>query len=182
MPEAKTTKGVDLAKLLRSPKRKKFVIAYCENGGNGTAAAESAGFEFPEQEAVRLLKDAKVIEAIEQYSGVVLAVAGETHNTILQRTINRAKSDIGDYFETTGDVTGALKPLHKLTKEQRQCIKKLSWNQHGPVLELHDPSAADAKLAEYMGMTKREDEALTADDAASLIAAAMDRMDAVDAA
>lgn len=169
-----------LAELLRSPKRRKFVIAYCENGGNATAAAESAGFAVPNVEGCRLLKDASVVEAIEKHSKIVATVAGETKDTVLGRIINRANADIGDYFLTTEDTQGVLKSLDLLTKAQRQCIKKLSWNQHGPVLELHDPAQADRDLARLMGLEPRENEALTPDDAASLLAAAFERMDATE--
>jgi len=181
MPEETAISEITLAELLTSPKRRRFVIFYVENGGNGTAAAERADFKAPAQEAVRLLKDAKVREAIAQYARLVTRNSGESRETIIDRELNWASSDIGNYFTTTGDVTGQLKNLDQLTKRQRQCIKKLSWNRNGPVLELHDPGRANRHLAEYAGMISKDDDALTPDDAASLIAAAMDRMDELDA-
>lgn len=183
-----------LADILSAPKRRKFVIAYVDNGGNGTQAALTAG--YPEKSAAsqasRMLKDEKVRRAILRYSQSKAAVAGENRDTILERMINRARFDIRDYFETVpitdehgnprlgaGNiplVTEELKPISNLTREQAARIKKLSWNQHGPVLEFHDPAAADRDLANLLGYSRREDENLTPEDAASLIAASMERM------
>lgn len=46
-------------------RRRVFVEAFAANGGNGTRAAETAGFKSPEVESCRLLKDARVLKAIE---------------------------------------------------------------------------------------------------------------------
>jgi hypothetical protein len=181
MTDKVTTAEARLIDLLRSPKRRMFVIGYVENGGNATAAAEAAGFAFPAVEGSRLLRDAKIIEGIASHSVIVSSVAGESKNTIIARTMNRANVNPQDYFDFTEDTAGTLKPLNQLTKRQAQCIKKISWNQNGPVVEWHDPAVADRDLATLMGLNAKEDTALTADDAASLIAAALDRMDELDA-
>lgn len=180
-----------LAELLSSPKRRKFVIAYCENGGKGTAAAEAAGFAVPDTEACRLLKDAKVLEAIEQHSGVMARVAGESKDTVLSRILNRARGNMQDYFRIrpildedgndTGRFTEEMKLIGELTRDESARIKTFFWTAHGPKIELHDPSAADRDYARLTGMEPRENEALTPDDAASLLAAAFERMDASEA-
>jgi hypothetical protein len=181
MTDKVTNAEARLIDLLRSPKRRTFVIVYVENGGNATAAAEAAGFAFPAVEGSRLLRDAKIIEGIEAHSAIVSRVAGESRDTVLARMMNRANINPQDYFDYTEDTAGTLKPLNQLTKRQAQCIKKISWNQNGPVVEWHDPAVADRDIATLTGMNVKEDTALTADDAASLIAAALDRMDELDA-
>lgn len=183
-----------LADLLSSPKRRLFVIAYVENGGKITAAAESAGFAHPASQGSRLLKDSKVQEAIARYTTICARVAGETKSTILDRMRNRATFDPRDFFfmrEVTQNVgteeepeertvlVETLRKINELTKEQAQCIKKVTWNAQGfPSIEFHDPAAADRDLARLMGLEPKENEALTPDEAASLLAAAFDRMDA----
>lgn len=193
-----TEDEASLVELLRSPKRRKFVLYYVDNGGNATQAALSAGYseKSAHVEGSRLLRDDKVRAAIRRYSQATAAVAGENRNTILDRMINRARFDIRDYFETVpivdehgnprlgaGNiplVTEELKPISNLTREQAARIKKLSWNQHGPVLEFHDPAAADRDLANLLGYTKEDDSSLTAEDAAALIAASLAKMDELD--
>jgi hypothetical protein len=64
----------------------------------------------------------------------------------------------------------------------RRRIKSISWSQHGiSKIEFHDAAAADRDAARLMGLEPKENEALTPDDAASLLAAAFERMDASEA-
>ena len=55
-----------------------------------------------------------------------------------------------------------------------------SFRGHGMKIELHDVAAADRDLARLMGLEPKEQEALSPEDAANLIAAAMERMDELD--
>lgn len=48
------------------PKRRTFVLAFV-GGESATGAARAAGYGKPEQEGCRLLKDAKVVDAIEAF-------------------------------------------------------------------------------------------------------------------
>jgi hypothetical protein len=175
---------LNLADLLSSPKRRRFAIAYAENGGNGTAAAEAAGFATPAQEAVRLLKDAKVNEAIARHAQVMANTAGESRDTVLARIINRARANVADIFvddeHTRAEFHAAgIQHPKDLPIETQRCIKSISFNQNGvSKIEFYDSSAADRDLARLMGLEPKENEALTPDDAASLLAAAFDRMDA----
>lgn len=195
MTDAANNPELALADLLTSPKRRRFVINYVENGGKGTPAAEAAGFASPSVEQNRLLKDDNVRKAIAVHSKIVAAVAGESRDTVLGRIRNRANVDPGDYYkeEPLRDAHGEiivrngetpifqeLKRMSELTKEQRQCIKKITLNQHGYTFELHDATAADRDLARLMGLEPKEQEALSPEDAANLIAAALDRMDELD--
>ena len=187
------TSEARLTELLRSPKRRKFVIAYVENGGNATAAAESAGFAHPREEGYRLLQNDHIIEAIDVHANICSRVAGESRDTVLDRIRNRANVDPRDYFRKIEVIRGEgedartveieeLRLVSDLTKAQAQCIKKISYNTQGfPTLEFHDAMAADRDLARLMGMEPKETEALSAEDAAQLITAALDRMDELDA-
>lgn len=178
--ESENLDGLSLADLLTYPMQRKFAIAYAENGGLGTKAAETAGYAHPAQEQVRLLKLPNVQEAIRRHTAILLRNANESRETILAREANWAEADIGDYFHETGDMRGALKDLSQLTKLQRQRIKKLSWNRNGPVLELHDPGRANRHLAEYAGMLKQKVSDMTPVEAASAIHDALKAMDEVD--
>lgn len=187
-----------LADVLASVKMRRFVLAYVNNGGNATQAAISAGYseKTARNQGSRLCQREDIQRAIRIYAQCKANVAGEDKDTILDRMINRANLDIRDYFQTIpivdqdGNprvgaggvplVTEEMKPFNMLTRAQAGRIKKLSWNQHGPVLEFHCPAAADRDLANMMGFAKSEDGALNAEDAASLIGAALHRMDELD--
>jgi hypothetical protein len=177
---------IDLVELLKSPKRRRFVVLYVENGGNGTAAAESAGFAMPAQEAVRLLKDVNVKKAVERYARIVCSNVGETRDTVINRERIWASHDIGRVFIDTPEsraefAAQGIKHPSQLDEDTRRCIKKISFSQHGIAsIEFYDAGRANRALAEYLGMTKQEDQALGAEDAANLIAAAMGRMDELD--
>jgi hypothetical protein len=186
-----------MAAALTSIKQRKFVMFFVENGGNGTAAAEAAGYAAPAASANDCLKNSTICEQIEKYSLLCTRNAGESRETILNREVNWASGDIRDFFvlkpildnegnpsihPLTGEaeITEEMIPITHWTKEQAQRVKKISWNRNGPVLELHDPMRANRNLAEYSGMLMKEDQALNAEDAASLIGAAMARMDELD--
>ena len=179
---------IDLADLLKSPKRRRFCILYVENGGNGTAAAEAAGFAAPAQEAVRLLKDVNIKKTIDRYARVVCSNVGETRDTVIRRESIWASHDIGRVFIDTPEsraefAAQGIKHPAAMDEETRRCIKKISFNQHGIAsIEFYDAGRANRALAEYLGMTKQEDQSLSAEDAATLISAALGRMDELDGA
>lgn len=196
--ETLTEDEARLSEILTTPMQVKFCIAYVENGGHGTRAAITAGYaeKNAAQAASRLLKEDKIQKGVRTYAKAVAKVAGENKETILARTINRAQLDVRDYFiivpligEDGRPVIGAggmplateeMKRLSDLTTEEAQRVKKLSWNQAGPVIEFHDPAIADRDLANLLGYTKNDDARLGAEDAAALIAAAMEAMDEAD--
>jgi hypothetical protein len=172
------------------------VMFYVENGGNGTAAAEAAGYGAPATAQYDCLKNPKIKEQIKRYAALCTRNAGESRETIIGREVNWAKAKINDYFndvpliaadgspvlDASGQpaTTTEMKPMSEWTDDQARRVKKISWNRNGPVLELHDPMRANRNLAEYNGLTQKEDQALGAEDAANLIAAALDRMDDLD--
>lgn len=167
-----------------APLRARFALEYAKNGGNATQAAIAAGYSenSAAQQGSAVLKDDRVQAAIKRHLNALAAVGGESRDTVLAREINWAQADIRDYFTATGDAVAILKPLGQLTDNEARRIKKLSWNQYGPVLELHDPGRANRNLAEYLGLTQKEGNDLTPQDAASLIAAALDAMEETDGA
>lgn len=174
-----------LTSLLRSPKRRKFVIHYVENGGNATLAADAAGYAVGNVEGARLLRDDSVLRAIENHANVVAKVHGENKDTILSRMIDRANVDAADIWldnaETRAEFAAAgLKHPADLEQGLRRSIKSIAFTAHGPKVEFYPADVADRDLANLLGFLKRDDERLGADDAAQLIAAAMERMDELD--
>jgi len=187
-----------LADVLSSVKMRRFVLHYVDNGGNATKAAIAAGYaeNSARQQGSRLLQRDDIKRAIQIYAQAKANVAGENRETILDRMINRAQLDIRDYFVTVpitdehGEqriardglplVTEEMKPFNQLNRAQAGRIKKLSWNQHGPVLEFHCPAQADRDLANLLGYSKEDHSSLSAEDAAALIAASLAKMDELD--
>jgi len=196
MADDKSKIELELAEALTSVKRRKFVMFYVENGGNGTAAAEAAGYAAPATAQYDCLKNPTVQEQIRKYAALCARNSGESRETILGREINWTKGRVSDYFndvpliaadgspvlDASGQpaTTTELKPMSTWTDDQAARVKKISWNRNGVVLELHDPMRANRNLAEYSGMLSKEDAALGAEDAAALIGAAMARMDELD--
>lgn len=187
---------LSMREALTSIKQRKFVMFYVENGGNGTSAAEAAGYGAAATSAIDCLKNPKIQEQISKYAALCTRNSAESRETIIAREVTWATSDIRDFFykrpllsadgtvstnEAGEDLfTDEMKSILDWTKEEAACVKKISWNRNGPVLELHDPMRANRNLAEYNGLTAKEDAALGADDAAALIAAAMGRMEELD--
>ena len=181
---------------LTSIKQRKFVMFYVENGGNAVAAAEAAGYKDASQSAQDCTNNPRIQVEIEKYAALCARNAGESRETIIAREVNWASGKVSDYFrdvplvnadgEPILDASGQpattteMKPMSEWTDDQARRVKKISWNRNGPVLELHDPMRANRNLAEYNGLTAKEDQALSADDAANLIGAAMARMDELD--
>lgn len=185
-----------MAEALTSIKQRKFVMFFVENGGNGTAAAEAAGYSAPAASANDCLKNSTILEQIDKYAALVTRNAAESSETIIDREVRWATVDIRAYFvkkpilkndgtPSTDEAgvelfTEEMIPITDWTRDQAACVKKVSWNRNGPVLEFHDAMRANRNLAEYNGLTASEHEALSADDAANLIGAAMARMDELD--
>ena len=187
-----------LMQLLTGPMQRRFVIHYVDNGGNATQAAISAGYaeNSARQQGSRLCQKDDIKAAIAVYARQKAACAGENKETILSRMINRANLNIQDYFVVVPLVnedgqprigaggiplaTEEMKRFTDLTPDQGARIKKLSWNQYGPILEFHDPAQADRDLANLLGYSKTDDIGLNAEDAAALIGAALQRMDELD--
>lgn len=187
---------IDLADALKSIKQRKFVMFYVENGGNAVSAAEASGYKDASQSAQDCINNPRIQEQIKLYAALCTRNSGESRETIIAREVAWATGDIRSYFyrkpilkddgtpatdEAGNEIfTEELRPITDWSKEEAACVKKISWNRNGPVLELHDPMRANRNLAEYNGLTAKEDAALGADDAAALIAAAMDRMEELD--
>lgn len=83
-------------KITPAHKRKLFIEAYLGNArGNGTKAARIAGYEFPAEEAYRLLRNAQVRARIDER----LAEAAISANEVLAELTDIAKSEWRDFIE-----------------------------------------------------------------------------------
>lgn len=153
-----------------------FVEAYLgEANGNGTRAAQMAGFGAPNVAAVaahRLLRNAKIAALIEQR----VASAAMPANEVLARLSEYASADLGNYLSIHDDGTFQVN-LSKARKSRRtRAIKKVktktrtvSTDRGDEVevqaeIELHNPLFALDKLAQYHGLyAPRSDDGGTTD-------------------
>lgn len=164
-------------------KRKRLVLAFVANEGDTAKAAKEAGY-VDEKHVETLLQHPAMVEAIREEAGVYLDVAGENEFTILQRLVNIARGNIYDYFDPNSPGTPSLRPFDELTPAQKLRVKRLQIKptKFGTeeVIELHDPVAANDKLAKYLGLDKDGDQ-LAPEEFAARVMAAMEAMKQADA-
>lgn len=93
-----------------------------------------------------------------------------TADDALARLASHARADMGDCIEITDN--GLWKLDLKKMKELglTHLIKKLSWNEYGPVIELHDVQAAIAQILKYLQPNADIQVNLTISDARERIA------------
>ena len=124
--------------------------------GDAKKAAEAAGMSPTSGPYLFQLEAVRRVVEVELRR--LLRVSGENEESVIARWSLWADSDVGDYF--IGDYQ--LVPLDQLTKEQRQCIKKIkiTHNARGERnvdLELHDQHKANNDLAVMMGILGKGD-------------------------
>lgn len=124
--------------------------------GDTKKAAEAAGMS--PTSGPYLFQLQPVRDVIETELRRMIRATGENEESVVARWSMWADSDVGDYF--IGDYQ--LRPLDDLSKEQRQCIKKIkiSHNARGDRnvdLELHDQHKANNDLAVMMGLLGKGD-------------------------
>lgn len=107
-------------KLTPAHKRKLFIEAYLGDArGNGTKAARIAGYEFPSEEAYRLLRNAQVRARIDER----LAEVAMSANAVLAELTDIAQAEWRDFIEILEwDDEG--KPL-KVKMDLSQKVKSL---------------------------------------------------------
>ncbi len=112
-------------------RRKLFIEAYCTNGGNGTEAAKAAGFapKSAECTASRLLRDAKVSEAVEARRAEVLAKAQEKTQLTADEVLASLARDIRFDPAKLYDESGALKAIHEMDEDTRLALRGLEVDQ-----------------------------------------------------
>lgn len=116
-------------------RRRKFCEAYAANGGNATKAAELAGFRKPEPEGSRLLRNAKVLSALEALR------EGMTTDAIANREERQSfwTALMRDPNEQTKD---RLKASELLGKSQADFIERK---------EISGPQGEPLTLADFYG-------------------------------
>jgi phage terminase small subunit len=114
-------------------KRKLFVEFYLgEAHGNGTEAARLAGYEFPSEEAYRLLRNAQVRARIDER----LAEVAMTANEVLAELSDIARAEWrefliikrnkdGDEVEVKMDLSSKVKSLELIGKAHGQFTEKV---------------------------------------------------------
>ena len=165
-------------------KRIRFVHHYVRNGGNGTDAAEKAGYSAAQQEASRLLSRHVIQAAIQIELRQLLAKEGVTDEYIISKWKNWAEGRATDYFTTDQGGELAVKDLKDLTEEQKSRVKKISVsnNQHGQnvTVELIDPQKALDRLAEVQGLLSKDTNQTPPDEAARYVRDLLAKMDEAD--
>lgn len=86
-----------------------FVAEYCENGENGTKAAQKAGYSSPAATASNMLKNPKIHSAIQRYRKGTQVLSSVELNRTLEEIAKIAFSDLREVF----DDDGRLLPPHR---------------------------------------------------------------------
>jgi len=109
------------------PRRRKFVYAYCTNGGNATQAAIYAGYSehTARFSASRLLTDANVRAQIQAYTSRMFEQAAMSAQEVIASISNIARSDSGEFVDSTGNPL----PVHLLSIEARKRVKKIKFTK-----------------------------------------------------
>ena len=128
-------------------RRKLFIEEYLECW-NGTEAARRAGYAHPGVQACRLLKDARIQQAINDR----LAEKCMSADEVLLRLADMARSDIGDLVLIRED--GSWTVDWKTVKGKTHVIKKAYDTKHGLSFELYDAQAALEKIGRAHGIFK----------------------------
>jgi len=124
-------------------KRRVFVEAYLKTW-NATKAATIADYAHPGSQGHSLLKIIEIQAEIEKRLAEMAMDADE----VLARLSEQASVNIGDfiiksvYEDENGEELHSLKLNWDMIKEKGHLIKKITHNQYGPLIELHDGQAA----------------------------------------
>jgi hypothetical protein len=167
--KAKQSSKGEIAKVPElPPRREKFVDNYLANGGNGTKAAESAGYApgaGAEVEASRLLRNAKVRAHIEAR----LNDARIKNNEILGTLASHMRGDLADIFPNNPILKAAKESGHShLIRKLKQRERFIPQEKGKPPIrevdtevELHDAHSAAKYLAKVRGLEQapRENDA-----------------------
>ena len=136
--------------------------------GDTKKAAEAAGMS--PTSGPYLFQLEAVRDVVQLELARLLRVAGENEECVIARWSRWADVDIGDFFAIPEAPNGdpnqvidhfEIKPFSQLTKEQRQCIKKIKVtrgaNGRNIEFEVHDAHKANNDLAQMMGLLGRGD-------------------------
>lgn len=156
-------------------RRRLFVAHYLGQAkGNGTLAANLAGYRSPRMAAARLMTNDDIRRAIVAR----LDECAMSANEVLARLSDTARSSFGDFLafgpggEPTVDLNrarrrgklGNVKRLKVRTRKVDQGLGKPPAVETTVEVELHDPMPALALLAKYHGLLDRIDLSDAADE------------------
>ena len=140
---------------LDNAKHERFIVAYFDNGGNGTQAAITAGYaeNSAHNQAKRLIKDDYVLDRLlflrnKEWEGQEMGIAERR-----ARLSNIGRADASDYLDAAADGswigfgkdspnTQAVKSIECKTTEDGTVVTKL---------QLHDPRPSMAELNKMDG-------------------------------
>ena len=147
-----------------TPKQQRFAAEYCVDL-NATAAYARAGYRSrgnsAEVSACRLLRNAKVREAIEQKQREIAKRCELTTENIVRETMAVAFSDIRRLFSTDG----LPKPIHEIDDATASAISSIEVGQtitDGKVtgrtcrIRFWDKNSAQERLFRHMGLFRKE--------------------------
>lgn len=148
MPETKVSRRPAL-----TAKEKQFVDAYMSNGGDGAAAARTAGYSprTAKQHAHELLKKPKVAQAIRRRQ----KSAGDKAQVDAERVIAEfAKIGMATLKDATAwDATSVTPiPSDEIPDEVAAAIASVEQTATGVKVKMHDKLSALANLARCLGI------------------------------
>ena len=152
-----------------SYKQRVFVEAYLE-GWNATRAAAAAGYVNPKQQGSRLLTYVDIQAEIDKR----LSEMAMSANEVLARLSEQAEVNIGEFvkkeilIDDDGHEDYVIRLDWDMVKDKGHLIKKITHNNFGPIIELHDGQAALVHIGRYHKLFTDKVEA-TGKDGADLI-------------
>jgi len=124
-----------------SDKQRAFIETYATNGFNATAAAREAGYAHPSKFAYRLVRNAKIREAIEIRFKERIMTAEE----VLARLTEQARGDIGNYLDDEGNVD-----FEQLKADGKaHLVKSISDSKYGKRVEFYSSQRAMEIMGKY---------------------------------
>lgn len=135
-------------------KRQQLFRDYYLTSFNATDAAEKAGYKHANKQGYELLKQPQIAAAIETRLGEVAMSANE----VLARLTEHARSDIGEFLDSEGNLdlarmrtSGMTRLVKKLntSKSSGTSPKGGDWERETVTLEMHDAQAALVQLGRY---------------------------------
>jgi phage terminase small subunit len=136
-------------------RQRAFVEEYAINGFNASAAAKAAGYEHPDKFAYRLVRNAKIREAIEiRFKDRIMSA-----EEVLARLTEQARGDIGNYLDEEGNVN-----IAQLQADGKaHLIKSISDSKYGKRVEFYDAQKAMSLMAKYHRLFAERIENITFD-------------------
>jgi phage terminase small subunit len=134
-----------------------FVAAYTTNGGDGEAAAITAGYAAPtaKQQASRLLTFPQVRAEVQRITAAGAERAEITVERIMGELALGGFADITDFVEW--DEKGVrLKPSRQLDAAKRRAIVEVAETMNGVKIKLMNKLGALEKMGQQIGMFKHQ--------------------------